>query len=178
MLTTFWRPYICRLTLNVEHIASDEAWGAGKRVRCRRDWPVMSSAPSPGAGFDQCRGEGAPQPEAESDFPRRRIRAGLVLLILERNSLSVCNKSLQFVAEKNKEARKRHDGSGKECAIAGKSGMRRVTDGLARGQGRAGGWGPGVTGLGVPAWSGCEAASGAVEVNKVLSSFCRKLIKL
>ena len=94
-----------------------------------------------------------------------------MLLILERNSLSICDTSLQSVAEKNKEARKRRDGSGEECAVPGRSGMCRVKA-----------W-PGVRAeLAAGGPRGWEFQSRVSvqqpweqeRVNKVLSSFCRK----
>lgn len=68
---------------------------------------------SEGGGFNQRRGKGVLQPEAEGDFSRDHGRACLLLFIFKRNSLPVCDKSLQFVAEKNKEAGRCHDCRGK-----------------------------------------------------------------
>ena len=57
-----------------------------------------------GGGFNKPWGEGLLESEAESDFSPGHGCAGFLLFIFKGNLLSICNKSLQFVAEKNKEA--------------------------------------------------------------------------
>lgn len=71
---------------------------------------------SQGGRFNKCWGKGVLQPEAESDVSRDHVCAYFLLLILQRNLLSVCYSGVQFIEEKSKEAQKHHGYCGKECS--------------------------------------------------------------